>query len=458
MNPLSVLPSENDEKRTTRFVILPEAGSPEALVPDRTDLRSVLTFRRSCLRQDDSGCPWQDDNGCLRRAGSSLRALLAKARAVIVFLLVAGMLGVGGCSAPASNAQGGLGNGWKPESSMALAYAQKFGVDYYRDGLALISIQSGTDTDRYLVVPEGGSVPSGIAADITVLRQPLTNLYVAASATMSLFAALDSLSAVRFSSVQADSWYVPAAKQAMESGQIVYGGKYSTPDYELILQAKPGLTVENGMIYHSPEVKEKLESLGIPVLVEQSSYESHPLGRTEWIKVFGVLMGKEEAAERIFDQQRAQLDALAGQADTGKTVAFFYISSAGYVVTRKSGDYIPAIIRLAGGEYIFSNLGDAGATSTVNLEMEQFYAQARQADFIIYNSTVGGDLASIADLLALSPLLADFTAVQTGQVWSTDKDFYQDMTGLGTMITDIHEMLTKGDSAPDQLNFLHRLH
>ena len=38
------------------------------------------------------------------------------------------------------------------------------------------------------------------------------------------------------------------------------------------------------MIYHNPEVKEKLEEFGIPVLVEHSSYESHPLGRTEWVK------------------------------------------------------------------------------------------------------------------------------------------------------------------------------
>ena len=48
------------------------------------------------------------------------------------------------------------------------------------------------------------------------------------------------------------------------------------------------------MIYHKPEVQEKLEQFGIPVLVEHSSYESHPLGRTEWLKLYGVLLGKEE--------------------------------------------------------------------------------------------------------------------------------------------------------------------
>jgi len=376
---------------------------------------------------------------------------------LIILLIVVSLFGFSGCTTTNATAQAGLGNGWVPTSSMNLEYATKFSVDFYQDDYALISIVSGTSTDRYLVVPSGKTAPKGIADNIVVLQQPLTNIYVAASATMSLFAALDSLSAVKFSALQADSWYVPAAKQAMDSGQILYGGKYSAPDYELILKDNPGLAVENGMIYHSPEVKEKLESLGIPVLVEQSSYESHPLGRTEWIKVFGVLLGKQDLAQQIFSQQTAQLDAVIGQADTGKTVAFFYISSAGYVVTRKSGDYIPTMIRLAGGEYIFTNLGDDTATSTINLEMEQFYAQARGADFIIYNSTIGGELASMADFLALNSLLTDFSAVQSGQVWCTDQDFYQDMTGLGTMITDIHQMLTSGDPSLTGLTFLHKL-
>ena len=53
------------------------------------------------------------------------------------------------------------------------------------------------------------------------------------------------------------------------------------------------------MIYHNPEVKEKLEDLGIPVLVEMSSYESHPLGRLEWIRVYGLLTDREKEADEF---------------------------------------------------------------------------------------------------------------------------------------------------------------
>lgn len=379
-------------------------------------------------------------------------------RRVLPFVLALALaaLGVSGCSTPTPTvSSSGLGNGWQPDHSLALTYAKKFHVDYYDGGLALVTI---SDDSRFLVVPEGLDAPRGVAPDITVLRRPVKNIYLAATATMSLFAALDALASIRFSGAEADDWYLPEARAAMASGQILYGGKYSAPDYELILKNAPDLAIESTMINHSPAVKEKLESLGIPVLVDQSSYEPHPLGRTEWIKLYGALLGKEDLAEKVFDQQAASLDQVANQKDTGKTVAFFYISSSGYVVTRRSGDYIPKMIELAGGDYIFKGLGDpTTATSTVNLEMEQFYKQAKNADYIIYNSTIGGELATIDDLIKLNSLLKDFKAVQSGQVWCTNKDFYQDMTGLGTMISDIHEMLTATGSTPDQLNFLHRL-
>ena len=98
------------------------------------------------------------------------------------------------------------------------------------------------------------------------------------------------------------------------------------------------------MINHNPEVKEQLERLGVPVLVERSSYEANPLGRMEWIKLYGVLLGKEEEAEAAFDQAAAAAEALAGGQSTGKSVAFFYINSMGTVNVRKTGDYVAEMI------------------------------------------------------------------------------------------------------------------
>ena len=107
------------------------------------------------------------------------------------------------------------------------------------------------------------------------------------------------------------------------------------------------------MIHHNPEVEEKLEQFGIPVMVERSSYESHPLGRTEWIKLYAVLLGKEDVAEKAFKEQTDKLDKVltSDDKDKGKTVAFFYINSTGAVNVRKNGDYVSNMIELAGGKH-----------------------------------------------------------------------------------------------------------
>lgn len=349
----------------------------------------------------------------------------------------------------------GLGNGWEPEGSMDLEYATQFAVDYYAGGYKLLTLADGS---RFLVVPQGADLPEGIAADIVPLYQPLENIYLVATSAMCLFDALDSLSAIRLSGTRADGWYNDNARAAMEAGDILYAGKYSEPDYECILSEGCDLSIQSTMVGHMPEVKEKLEELGIPVLVDQSSLESHPLGRTEWIRLYGALLDREDLAEALFREQAAYVEALADQEDTGKTVAFFYLSSSGYAVTRKSGDYVSRMIDLAGGTYAFPDLGDPEtATSTVTLEMESFYAGAKDADYMIYNSTIGGELHSIEELLALSPLLADCKAVREGNVWCTGKNMFQETTQLGQMVQDFHQMLVNDDPDLTELEFLYRL-
>lgn len=327
--------------------------------------------------------------------------------------------------------------------SMDLVYAEKFAVDYYEDGYALITVNQDM---QYLLVPEGMEAPEDLAEGIAVLQQPVDHIYLVASAVMDMFVSMDALDSVRFSGLQESGWYIEEAREAMEAGDILYAGKYSAPDYEQILAEGCGLAVENTMIYHTPEVKEQLENFGIPVLVDYSSYEAEPLGRTEWVKLYGLLIGKEEAAEEAFQSEMEAFQSIQeSEEDIGdeKSVAFFYITANGEANVRKSSDYLAKMIDMAGGEYIFRNLGDEeSASSTETMQMEEFYAGAKDADYIIYNSTIDGELSSLDELLAKSPLLKDFKAVEIGNVFCTTRDLYQSSMELGTIISDIHSMLT----------------
>ena len=338
------------------------------------------------------------------------------------------------------------------EAETELEYAQCFRLYRYEGGYTLITIENGGD---FLVVPEDGQVPGGLDDGITVLRQPLDRIYLAATSAMSLFDAVDALDHIRLTGTRASGWYIDAAVEALNSGAMLFSGKYSEPDYELMIGEDCNLAIESTMIYHTPKVKEMIEDLGIPVLVDRSSYEPHPLGRTEWIKLYAVLVDKEDEAAAFFDQQASVIRELENFENTGKTVAFFAVNSDGSVVIRKPSDYIPKMIALAGGRYAFEDFVTDQAATSISITMEDFYAKAVDADVLIYNASIAAPISTVDELLALNELFTDFKGVQEGNVWCTGKSFYQATDIVGQMIRDIHLALTDGDES--QMTFLTRV-
>ena len=350
------------------------------------------------------------------------------------------------------------------DHSMELSYAENFAVDYYEGGYKLLTTR--LNGDRILIVPKHQQAPEdaealvspsaeGKPGKLIVLQEPVKNLYLVASSVMDMFAQLDSMDAISMCGLKEEDWYIPAAKQAMKDGTLLYAGKYSQPDYELLLSQNCSMAIENSMIYHTPEVMEKLEEFGIPTLVEYSSYEEHPLGRVEWVRFFGALLDQEEKADQLFEKQKEALKRVETEESTGKTVAFFYITSNGLVQVRQSTDYIPKMIELAGGKYVFENLGDPDSRrSTVNLQLEDFYDGAQDADFLVYNTTIDRQVQTLEDLLKKCSLLKDFKAVKNHQVWCTTEDMYQQSMSAGNLIEDFHRMLTGDDK---ENRYLYRL-
>ncbi len=369
-------------------------------------------------------------------------------------VLPAAVLALSGCAAsetaPASTEELVF------DHACPLDYATQFTADCYEGGYTMLTLtESG---QQFLVTPEDAAAVEGLPESVTVLRQPVRNIYLVSTSVMDLFLALDGLDSVTLSGTQAEGWYLDEARAAMEAGRIAYAGKYSAPDYEKILAANCGLAIENTMIYHTPEVKEQLEHFGVPVLVERSSYESGPLARMEWIKFIGLLLGRAEEAERVFSEKIARIEPVLQQEPTGKTVAFFSVTGNNLITVRKGGDYVAQMIGMAGGSYVFADLTDNGnSLSTMNLPQETFYAQARDADVLIYNSTIEGVVDTREQLVKKCAMLADFKAVQSGDCWCTSKSFFQQSMALPDLILDMNRVFTEGDPAPEELTLLQKI-
>ena len=339
------------------------------------------------------------------------------------------------------------------EGHMNLAYADQFSIEQY-GAYKLITI---VDSGRYLLVPKGVSVPADVPSDIVVLQQPLTDGYLVSSAVMDLVCKTGALSCIKFTGLKEKDWYVQEAADAMKAGELVYAGKYNAPDYELLLGQGCKFAIENSMILHNPEVKEKLEELGIPVLIERSSYEKHPLGRLEWIRLFGVLFNQEQSGTAFFREQVERVQPILEKENTGKTVAFFAVSSDGTITVRKPNDYVSSMIDLAGGVYSLNGYleEEDNALSTLKMQMEDFYVAEKDADILIYNGTIEGELNSVDELIAKNSLFADFKAVQSGDVYTTGGNFYQETSATCDFIEDLNKILT--DSGDTDYRFIQKL-
>ena len=339
-------------------------------------------------------------------------------------------------------------------SEMELYTAEQLKVECREDGSTLLTLGG---KDRYLLLEREAELPAD-AGDLTIIRIPVERAYVASSSVPDLFLHCDALDRIRFTSTDESSWRIPQMQEALRDESILYTGKYNAPDYELLLEEGCDLVIENTMILHNPEVKEKLEALGLPVIIEYSSYEPEPLGRVEWIRLYGLLTGHRAEADAFFEEQVNVLENSVSEVPTGKTAAFFHITSNGAAVVRRSSDYVTKMIELAGGRSPFTALPEEdSALSTMTIQMESFYAQAREADVLIYNSTISGDLERMQDLLSRSSLFEDFKAVQNGEVWCTEQSMFQQSSATAGIIADLHAILSGEAEEQDQLTWLHRI-
>lgn len=389
--------------------------------------------------------------------------------------------------------------------------AEYFRLSVYEDasGAKYQLLETAGGLHRYLIAPADAQVSDrksdhftaraseansankekkGDALELTVLQQPLTTTYVAASAVMAPLCDLGAVSQIRFSGLREEGWYVDEARAAMKAGSMLFAGKYSEPDYEALLREGCDLALESTMIYRSPEVIEKLSALGIPVYIDYSSYEPHVLGRLEWIRVYGALFGHEEKAQQWYASERDRIRAIQKDAETssgeasqsGKsteksetktsrnskneassigtssgragtdttadlrpTVVYFYVNSSGQIQVRQPQDYIPELLELAGARYLAPDMkGLSGSRkSNVTVSLEDFYSSCRDADYLIYSATLDRPLSSIQELLGKNALFADFKAVKEGHVYTTDKDFYQLSDRMADFAEDVRQML-----------------
>ena len=353
-------------------------------------------------------------------------------------------------------------------------YAELFSIEHFKDEdnneyskIDVFDKNKELNTSWFLL-PEGvDSVTDVPGSPYMMTWQDRQNIMVSSASTMALINAMGPLGRVPMTTADT-TWYIQEIKDAIADGTIKEVDKYSSPDYEQILtigeEKNVTFAVFSTMIDYVPEVYDQLTgTCGLRIMRDQSSSESHPLARTEWIKIYGEIFDMREESDAVFNEQVAILNETAAKIDVPeaerKTVLIFYTAQDGVFNVRNAADYVTELVSLAGGRQV-AEIG-AGKSGNTKMTQEEFIELCSEADYILYNWTSGasGVAGETLDALIearLGDWFRDFKACKGGNVWRTSNDFYQKMDKMGEMVADIYEMLY-GENVSDNLTYVNRL-
>lgn len=353
-------------------------------------------------------------------------------------------------------------------------YAELFSIEHFKDEdnneyskIDVFDKNKELNTSWFLL-PEGvDSVTDVPGSPYMMTWQDRQNIMVSSASTMALINAMGALGRVPMTTADT-TWYIQEIKDAIADGTIKEVDKYSSPDYEQILtigeEKNVTFAVFSTMIDYVPEVYDQLTgTCGLRIMRDQSSSESHPLARTEWIKIYGEIFDMREESDAVFNEQVAILNETAAKIDVPeaerKTVLIFYTAQDGVFNVRNAADYVTELVSLAGGRQV-AEIG-AGKSGNTKMTQEEFIELCSEADYILYNWTSGasGVAGETLDALIearLGDWFRDFKACKDGNVWRTSNDFYQKMDKMGEMVADIYEMLY-GENVSDNLTYVNRL-
>ena len=260
------------------------------------------------------------------------------------------------------------------------------------------------------------SIPSN------TITRPLKRVIVYSTVHANIIKELGHLSAVK-GVCDPQYFTIPEIIEGVNNGSIVNVGSSASPNIERIIALSPDAIIVSP--YQDSQFKD-IEKLGITVVQCADYMETSPLGRAEWIKLFGELFGEQEKADNIYNNvltEYNQLKQLAAQSQhKTKALSENIINGTWYV---PGGDsYMAQLFADAGSTYAWS---DVHTTGSIPLDMAQVLEKSHDADVWLIKSLESS--FSYTKLKAQNALNSEFKAFKQKNIYFCDTErttLYQD--------------------------------
>jgi iron complex transport system substrate-binding protein len=266
---------------------------------------------------------------------------------------------------------------------------------------------------RYVLVPASALLPACLPEG-TVVRTPVKNALVYSSVHTSLMGELGALDAVR--GVVDKQYFIDSAiVEGVAAGTIADCGNSMNPTVEKVIDMQPDAIL---LSPYQDASYGQIATLDIPIIECADYLEYDPLGRAEWVKFYGELVGKREEADSLYNAVVTAYNGLKQKAAGAKShptvVTEMVISGVWNVPGGQS--YMARILTDAGGRYLWA---DDKNTGSLALDFNQVLAVAQDADYWFIKWT---NINTLKDLQGAYDLNKEMAAFKNKHVYVCDTD------------------------------------
>ena len=219
-----------------------------------------------------------------------------------------------------------------------------------------------------------------------------------------------------------------ALYQNVAAGAVAQVGSGPTLSLEKLMELQPQL-VMSFATGGGQDDYERIEALGLPLMLTSEWQEEHPLAKAEWIKLYGMLFGKEALADSIYEQIKKNYDTISHSTlhipHSSCPRVLVGMSYGGVWYAPGGNSYTAQLIKDAGGCYLWADTEER----ELRLPLEQVFALADSADIWINPSM----FSTAEEILAAEPRAARIKAFREKRVYQNDNrkgpggsnDFYE---------------------------------
>ena len=295
----------------------------------------------------------------------------------------------------------------------SIEYASGLAI-YKYEGYSLVKVSNPwpeANTNFTYVLKEKGAVIPDSLQKLTIIQVPLQSIVVTSTTNIPFLEMIDAENKlVGFPNTD----YVSSEKtrRLIDNGSVKNVGQNEKLNIEQLIDIAPDLIVTFGIDNNNPMI-ENLQKSGLKIMIQGDWMEQSPLGKAEWLKLYGVLFGKEKEAKMLFDNIAKDYNKalqLVSNKKPESTVLYGSMYQDQWFVAR-GNSWVSQFIKDAKATYLWANMEGTGSQP---LSFEQVLDKAKNATHWI----ASGSFKTLSELEKSNPHYSQFKAFSTKNIYT----------------------------------------